>query len=110
MMKVALALLLAVSAAAAQDGHYGQGHEPWHDGFYRNLTRPDYPGFSCCNMHDCRPTSMRVYEGRVEVKVDGQWVPAPPEKVLRLTAPDWGVHVCAGKGGTIFCIILPPET
>jgi hypothetical protein len=36
--------------AAAQEGHYGLGHDKWHEGFYSTLKRND--GGSCCNLMD----------------------------------------------------------
>ena len=34
--------------AVAQEGHYGLGHDKWHESFYSTLKR--YDGGSCCNL------------------------------------------------------------
>ena len=47
-----------------------------------------------------------------EVKVDGEWMPVPNDKINNVVAPDGGAHVCAPLGrnkGVLFCVILPSE-
>jgi hypothetical protein len=55
----AVSVFLCVSAAGAQEGYYGVGHDKWHQGFYSTLKRNDGGG-SCCNLMDCRPTQSRM--------------------------------------------------
>ena len=98
--------------AVAQEGHYGLGHDKWHDGFYSTLKRND--GGSCCNLMDCRPTQSRMIGDHYEVKVDGAWMPVPSNKINNVIAPDGGAHVCAPKQegvnkGVLFCVVLPPD-
>ena len=81
-------------------GRHGVGHERWHEGFYSTLLRNDTKT-SCCNLADCSPTTMRVNGGRYEVMVDGEWVAVLPEKIVRVSAPDSGAHVCAPKAMSI---------
>src|SRR5262249_29336944 len=81
--------------AAAQEGHYGAGHDKWHQGFYSQLRRND--GGSCCNLMDCRPTQSRIIGDHYEVKVDGVWTPVPYDKINNVVAPDGGAHVCAPR-------------
>jgi hypothetical protein len=97
-------LLLFITAvlavpAAGQDtgchsGDHGCGHRESHD-WYQELRQPG-TGYSCCNGSsdgregDCRPTRAYLHE-------DGHW--------RAVLAPDGGSHVCAGKGGTIYCFI-----
>ena len=105
-------LILCVSAAA-QDGYHGVGHDEWHQEFYAKLRRNDGGG-PCCGMMDCRPTQSRKVRGYYEVKVDGEWIPVPEDKIINVIAPDSGAHVCApkqkgGNKGELFCVILPPE-
>ena len=113
-MRVIIALYFALTVSAqAQDGHLGHGHSRWHDGFYKQLIRPDAKT-SCCNLTDCRPTSGRVVNGRYEVKVNGAWVSVPPNKIVPISAPDGGYHVCApynfkGQPEDLYCVILAPE-
>ena len=112
-----LGALLSISfalAAQAQDGHLGHGHDKWHGAFYQKLKRPDAKG-SCCNLTDCRPTSVRSNGDHYEVKVNGHWVSVPAEKIVKETAPDLGAHVCAphnfnGQPQHLYCVVLPPET
>lgn len=112
-MRAILALLMCTSASA-QEGNTGQGHEEWHAEFYQGLVTPKTK-VSCCNLADCRPTSGRQVGDHYEVKINGQWVPVLPEKVLKVTAPDQGFHVCApvafsGKPEHVYCVVLPPES
>jgi hypothetical protein len=107
-----LAVFLFASAVA-QDGYYGVGHDKWHQNFYSKLKRNDGQG-SCCNLMDCRPTQSRMVGDHYEVKVDGEWVPVPNDKINNVVAPDGGAHVCAPRQvspnkGVLFCVILPSE-
>ena len=113
---LAFALTLFIGYAAAQEGYIGHDHDKWHESFYRTLKRPDGNG-SCCNLSDCRPTSIRSNHGRYEIKKDGRWIPIPMEKVVRRTAPDGGAHICAPDSRNqvfhadeVFCVIMPLET
>ena len=111
---VSVVVVLLSSQSVAQDGMQGHGHDLWHESFYRNLIRPKPFAGSCCNMADCRPTSLRTVDDHYEVKVDGEWTPVPSNTILHITAPDGGAHVCAPPQqppfkGTIYCVVLPPE-
>ena len=69
---------------------------------------------SCCNLMDCRPTQSRMVGDHYEVKVDGEWMPVPKDKINNVVAPDGGAHVCAPRQegrnrGVLFCVILPSE-
>ena len=91
-------------------GHHGQGHAENHD-WYEQLKRPG-SNASCCSGSkdgvegDCRPT--RAYQkddGNWYALLNGRWVPVPPKVVLNQLAPDGNSHICANKGGTIFCFL-----
>src|SRR5262245_38861057 len=58
-----LAFMFLCVRAAAQEGHYGVGHERWHTDFYLKLNRNDGKG-TCCNLVDCRPTQSRMVGDR----------------------------------------------
>jgi hypothetical protein len=110
-----LACGLMLLPARAQDGHIGHGHDAWHDGFYSKLVRPDTKT-SCCNLSDCRPTSIRAINGRYEIKKDGRWIPLPLDKVVKILAPDGGAHICAPDSNSphwdrdaVFCVVMPME-
>jgi hypothetical protein len=105
--------VLLCPCAAGQEGYYGVGHETWHLDFYAKLRRNDGQG-SCCNLMDCRPTQSRMIGDHYEVKVDGEWVRVPSDKINNVVAPDRGAHVCAPRQtgshkGELLCVILPPE-
>ena len=108
------AILLIPALSLAQDGHYGIGHDMWHENFYNGLVRQDTKT-SCCSLADCRPTESRMVGDHYEVKVDGAWVSVPKAAIQKVSAPDGGAHVCAPKQdgrnrGVIYCVVLPPET
>jgi hypothetical protein len=113
-LSVAASLSLAFSFAAmaqdALDGRHGHGHAENHD-WYRELKQPG-TGYSCCNgaadgvEGDCRPTRAYLQEDGVwRALIDGRWTPVPPRVVLKSLAPDGNSHICAGKGGMIYCFI-----
>jgi hypothetical protein len=100
----------------APEGHHGVGHDHWHEQFYSKLVRKD-TRTSCCNLADCVPTQSRMNGENHEVMVEGEWTPVPPHLIQNVTAPDGGAHVCFPKQpsqvypkGTLFCVVLPPET
>ena len=74
--------LFGFHEAAALEGHLGEGHDTWHQRFYRTLDRPDTKE-PCCSLTDCRPTSGRQVGDHYEVKVNGAWVSVPPNKILK---------------------------
>ena len=97
-------------------GRHGVGHEYWHEQFYSRLIRKDTKT-SCCNLTDCVPTQSRMVGDGYEVLVEGEWTPVPQHLIQNVTAPDGGAHVCFPKQphrdypkGTLFCVVLPPET
>jgi len=117
---VTLATLSALSfpspQAGAAEGDHGDGHDTWHGEFYSHLTRPDTKT-SCCNLVDCRPTEIRSAGDHYEVKKDGRWIRVRPEKIVKVTPPDGGAHICAPPSAspswepdTVFCIVMPFET
>jgi hypothetical protein len=114
---VVLGVALSFSVpAATQEGHHGHGHDEWHAEFYSKLMRPDTKT-SCCNLADCRPTEIRTNNDHYEVKKDGRWIRVPPDKIVKVVAPDGGAHICAPSSEStswdpdyVFCIIIPMET
>ena len=116
----AAAVLLANPGfeALAQQGNHGEGHDKFH-AWYQTLKQP-LTGMSCCSGKDCRPTSIRRIDGMLEVEVDGEWIPAPRDRVLDAPSPDLGAHVCAAetarhwprwlKQDAIYCVVLGDGT
>jgi hypothetical protein len=84
------AMVLSTSAVAQDTGFYGRSHAEDHD-WYSKLNQPGTT-YSCCNGNehggDCRPT--RAFRGD-----DGFWH----------AQIDGNSHICASKGGYIFCFI-----
>jgi hypothetical protein len=117
LLLVASCTLFPLSAWADDaHGRHGQGHAQWHDGFYKNLTIPGSKT-SCCNLADCRPTQIRGNGDHYEIMKDGRWIRVPTERIVKVTAPDGGAHICAPEsyGGRfdpddVFCIVMPLET
>jgi hypothetical protein len=118
MVKILLcgAMLALPLAATADEGDHGSGHDAWHAEFYSKLLRPDTKT-SCCNLADCRPTEIRSVDDHYEVKKDGRWIRVPTDKIVKVTPPDGGAHICAPPSGSpvwrpddVFCIIMPIET
>jgi hypothetical protein len=102
--------------AVAAEGDHGHGHEMWHAEFYSKLVQPGTKA-SCCNLADCRPTEIRSTGDHYEARKDGRWVRVPPEKIVKVAAPDGGAHICAPPTTSttfgpddVFCIVMPYET
>jgi hypothetical protein len=90
------------------DGFYNHGHAEGHD-WYSKLNQPGTT-YSCCNgdAHggDCRPTRAFLGDdGFWHAQIDGRWVTVPSRAVVNQLAPDGNSHICASKGGYIFCFI-----
>lgn len=112
MRYILLSLLLSVPVHA-QEGFQGQGHEQWHEDFYQKLVTPETK-VSCCNIADCRPTQGRTTGQHYEVMINGLWVEVLPNKIVKVSAPDGGFHVCApisfsGLPEHVYCVVLPAE-
>jgi hypothetical protein len=59
-------------------------------------------------------TQSRMLGDHYEVKVDGEWIQVPNDKINNVVAPDGGAHVCAPRQvgpnkDVLFCVILPAE-
>lgn len=114
------AILLLASATYAvggelPTGQYGSGHDALHTPFYFNLFN-NKKNVSCCHDQDCRPTQERLINDHYEVMINGVWVKVPVDTIIPKSAPDGQAHVCAGQPtfnaphGSIYCVILEPET
>ena len=104
------------SANAAPHGQHGNGHAQWHESFYKKLQIPGSKT-SCCNLTDCRPTQIRTNGDHYEIMKDGRWIRVDPGKIVKVTAPDGGAHICAPDTTNVrfdpdyvFCIVMPLET
>lgn len=74
---------------------YAHDGDPAHDRWYESLTRPDFPGQSCCSLQDCKPVDYRINkDGHYEVFIDphvftynnegavGGWITVPDARVI----------------------------
>ena len=98
-------LLLAANPASAHD-------------WYSDLWSPS--GERCCTSRDCRPVDHRYDRetGRLELGIEGVWVPVDPDKLVSIPSTDGSAHACykrrwseEGKkiAPLIRCVILPGE-
>ena len=73
---------LSVGSLSAEDMHGMHGHG--HDDHSRLIpdTETARHQQACCDNTDCRPTVARVVDNVVQVQLDGEWTPVPPEKIL----------------------------
>lgn len=91
-----LVLLLFYTLAAARAQH----DHAQHHAFYQNWENKD--GKGCCNNQDCGTLAAeneRERDGRIEVRVEGEWCRVEPRHYLRTgNAPDWSsAHVCVRR-------------
>ena len=102
-------LLLAALCATAPAPAAG------HD-WYGGLRSPG--GNRCCTGRDCRPVDHRYNPatGRLELRIDGVWVPLDPATLLAVPSPDGAVHACfewrwmpRDMIPVVRCVILPGE-
>lgn len=101
---VLIALGIAIGAAWAQSGDWGDGHAEMHP-VYQGWR--DNRGYSCCNDRDCRPTRVCDLGGQLGVIADGKCVFVPPEAVLHIPSPDGRSHVCMSKGALQpMCVVI----
>jgi hypothetical protein len=105
-----------VVADGEHRGHHGAGHAQWHETFYKDLKIPGSKT-SCCNLSDCRPTEIRSNGDHYEIMKDGRWIRVEPGKIVKVTAPDGGAHICAPDSTSgrfdpdyVFCIVMPLES
>ena len=87
-----------------------------HD-WYEGLTSPS--GTRCCDRRDCVPVGHRYDPAgrRLEVELEGRWVPVAPAAVVPLASPDGDAHACYEHlsvfGVEILsgrCVVLPGES
>jgi hypothetical protein len=118
--RTALVALFFVSTASfgldQPLGQHGRDHDKWHGAFYQQLRIPGSQT-SCCNLADCRPTQVRTNGDHYEIMKDGRWITVEPGKIVRVTAPDGGAHICAPETENtrfdpdyVFCIVMPLES
>jgi hypothetical protein len=92
----AITILLSIGFCA--------GRASAHDG-YGKWERPDLPGASCCNEHDCRPVrAAQDMDGNWTAYPDGRPVRVPRRNLLKIPSPDGRSHWC-GSGVTTFCFV-----
>lgn len=75
LLSVALAIILIIRAAKAED------KATW----FKSLKQPD-TGLSCCDISDCHPTKAEYRKGAWWAVVAGKWRQVPANKVLNKTS------------------------
>lgn len=92
----------ALASCAGQSLAHQHGE---HADFFRSLKRPDFPWMSCCNEQDCDFTDdWRTTKDGFEVRIAGEWVAVPPERVLNRASPSGRAVVCINSTG-ILCFL-----
>lgn len=86
-----------------------------HD-WYSGLKSP--AGERCCNEQDCEPVGHRYNRatGRLELDIQGVWVPIDTAKLVPALSPDGLAHACFDhhwmlkRSPVVRCIILPGDS
>lgn len=90
-------ILLALPALAHTHGEHAE--------FYRSLLQPG-SSVSCCDNKDCRTTDdWRETANGYDVRLAGEWVSVPPNKVLSDRPNPTGHAVICHNGRTIYCFL-----
>lgn len=86
-----------------------------HD-WYSGLTSPT--GERCCTGHDCQAVDQRYNPAthRLEIGIEGAWVPVDSAKLVTMPSPDGSAHACYSREWlkrkmtpVVRCVILPGE-
>jgi hypothetical protein len=87
-----------------------------HD-WFEGLKSPD--GLKCCDYQDCWPVSHRynLETHRLEVGIDGMWVPVDPATLVPTPSPDGSTYACFKRRWFgmqellpfVRCVILPSD-
>jgi hypothetical protein len=112
---LALSPVVATAQSTTPSGRHGDGHAENHD-WYKDLRQPDI-GSRCCNgsvdgsRGDCRPTQAYMGDDGLYRAWDGrEWLVVPKSKIINMTTPDRGPHLCETYG-RVFCFIIgDPES
>ena len=107
----ALLAALALSAASCAVPAPAAAHD-WYEG----LSSPG--GEPCCTDRDCQAVDHRLDPAtrRLEVGIEGVWVPVDPARLVSVPSPDGAAHACFERRWTrnrmtpvVRCVILPGE-
>jgi hypothetical protein len=117
MLKLALASALSLAfmahAFAFDNGKYDNA-DPKIRQWFKSVRSPT--GIPCCDIADGRRTMWRAtsvvgtLQIEFEVLVDGEWLPVPPEAVVRgTTNPTGDSIVWLRQDKVVRCFVLAPE-
>jgi len=84
-MRAALTAILLLLSAATAPAHPPENPDPKLHEWFESLTDPQ-SGIGCCAESDCRilaDADWRATPEGYEVKIEGDWFPVPPDKVLQ---------------------------
>jgi hypothetical protein len=96
----------ATPAIAAPPANANPALAAW----FRSLLQPG-TGVSCCSISDCRQTEYRIVRDHYEALLGKNWVPVPPDKILRRTDnPTGHAILCWTPVQGVMCFIRAPES
>ena len=107
-LRLAAALLTAVSISAPARAHSPMGVDPSLAPWFQALQQPDGGG-SCCNDRDCELVQARVTPKGWEAFVDKAWLAVPPERLLQRHDNPTGSAVLCHIQKNVLCFIPPVE-
>lgn len=98
------------SATATAEAKPPENADPALAQWYESLRQPG-TGVSCCSVADCRSADYRTTPNGYEARIDGVWIPVPPDRVLEHTDnPTGHAVVCYLPGRGILCFVRPAES
>ncbi len=107
-LRLAAALLTAVSISTPARAHSPMGVDPSLAPWFQALQQPDGGG-SCCNDRDCELVQARVTPKGWEAFVDKAWLAVPPERLLQRHDNPTGSAVLCHIEKNVLCFIPPVE-
>ena len=85
-LAVASALSLACISARGFDNGQWNDVDPQTRQWFKSVRNPH--GIPCCDIADGHPTEWRPNEtGGYDAMIEGEWVPVPPQTMIRTTNP-----------------------
>jgi hypothetical protein len=92
--------------AAMHSAEHMQQHAKYHADFYSKWEQAN--GGSCCNDADCAPIDDKDFHLKgdvLEVRINGNWISVPKEKIRPYAAPDAQSHLCH-LNEEVYCFVF----
>lgn len=107
---LAIALTIIFGAATPAIAAPPLNANPAWAAWFRSLLQPG-TGVSCCSISDCRQTEYRIVHDHYEALLGKNWVPVPPDKILRRTDnPTGHAILCWTPVQGVMCFIRAPKS